>query len=163
MNWKGCFTRMYLQTCRILHLSSTFKSNLLINWRLYNLHMKRVLKLFSMVSCLLQSLPTLILPNESVEVESPLPKVWKSDVSNVRPSSERNSPDEGVNSWKWVSFQTFQGGNSTFINLFVSHSHRRSSTVLETRIILPLLNRRPDSSIMDLLACETQTKIAKSI
>ena len=163
MSWKGFFTRLYLQTCRILHLSSTFKSNLLINWRLYNLHMRRVLKLFSMVSCLLLSLLNLILPNESIKVESPPRKVLKSDVSNVKPSSERNSPDEGVNSGKCVSFQTFQGGNSTFINLFVSLSHRRSSTVLETRIILPLLNRRRDSSIMDLLACETQTKIAKSI
>ena len=60
--------------------------------------MRRVLKLFSLVSCLLQSLLNLILPNESIKVESPLRKVWKSDVSNVRPLSERNSPDEGVNS-----------------------------------------------------------------
>ena len=52
--------------------------------------MRRMLKLFSMLSCLLQSLLNLVLPNELIE--SPLrERVWKSDVWSI----SEIPPDEG--------------------------------------------------------------------
>ena len=110
------------------------------------IYMRRMLKLFSMLSKILIKPNWIWFYRTSWKVESPLRKVWISDVSSVSPSSERirNSLWRGVSSWKWVSFQTFQGGNSTFISSFdktnfscFTLSHRRSSTVsLETRILL---------------------------